>query len=1241
MPYAERDRELNVSRFEVDGMTDENQNHLSADLFSDRGIYRPGDLIHFGMVVKQAYANFAGKNIPVEATLKDPRGVTVLDKKMKVDEVGLLTLDYQTQEDSLTGGYTLNLDLLADGKRQDNLGSTEVQVMEFLPDTMKISAHLTAENPTGWVAPEKLGANIVLKNLFGTPAVNRKVSGKIVLSPRAIYFNQFPDYVFYDPLFHPKNPPKEITEDLPDQQTDQQGEAKFDFDLGRFEKATYQLNFYAQGYEANGGRSVSAENSILVSPSSYLLGYKTDGDLNFIKQNSSRSVHLIAVNNQLLKIPAHLNLQLFKKNQIATLVEKANGTYQYETTIDEIPIHKIPLDLSVKGYEYQLPTQQIGDYQLTISDADGLVLNRLSFSVVGNRVSNLQKNTELTVKLDKSEYHPGEPIHLQITAPYAGSGLITIERDRVYSYQWFTTTTNNTEQTISVPNNLVGNGYVSVTVVRDWNASEISLSPLSVRVIPFKINFGSHELKINWRLPDEVKPGETISIDYRASQPGKIAIYAVDEGILQAGNYTLPDPLGYFFQKRALQVSTTQTVDQILPKFILNRELSSVGGDENAKARQNYLNPFKRKTEQPVVFWSGIITADQQWRTVHYTIPDYFNGSLRIMAVAVADNAVGSAAQSSLVRGDFILSPMTPTTVSPDDQFEVSVNISNHLKKAEPDPISVSLQTNAGLAVIGNTSQKLLIAANQEQTAHFIVKASDHLGNAALTFTAADADHHAQIQSTISVRPATPYQISFISGQDDSKNNMLNISRKLYPDFSESTVITASGPVIFLRGLQNYLENYPYACTEQVSSKGFGYLAFNQGQNNLNQIIQTLRQRQTSEGGFLYWPGLANDHYDSRFASIYALHFLTEARDKGYLVPGELIRSGLQYLDQVVSQSPNNLEDAELQAYAIYILARNEIVPTNYLAHLQQYLEENEPDHWRTDIAGALIAASYQLLKDNKTADSLIPKYQLKLGNFQGIFNSSARDSFYTYLLAKHFPERFKALGDQVLLDMASEVANNQWNTLSSAYTLSALSSYYAHFNDAKKPLAVQEVFANKQSQSLPIQPNALTPVRFDSKAARILVENPERRRYFYQIYLAGYDRELPLQSITQGIEISREYTQDDSPITQTVKQGADITVHVKIRSINDQYYDHIAVVDLLPGGFELVPHSISGSYDYLNTREDRVIFYTSVNNRVSELTYHIKPITKGHFIVPPPFAENMYNQRVMARGKSTQITIQ
>ena len=46
----------------------------------------------------------------------------------------------------------------------------------------------------------------------------------------------------------------------------------------------------------------------------------------------------------------------------------------------------------------------------------------------------LDKNSELQVKLARTQYNTGEEIEISITAPYAGSGLITIERDKVYAH---------------------------------------------------------------------------------------------------------------------------------------------------------------------------------------------------------------------------------------------------------------------------------------------------------------------------------------------------------------------------------------------------------------------------------------------------------------------------------------------------------------------------------------------------------------------------------------------------------------------------------------------------------------------------------------------------------------------------------------------------------------------------------------------------------------------------------------
>src|SRR5690606_14285543 len=104
---------------------------------------------------------------------------------------------------------------------------------------------------------------------------------------------------FLDPLIDPKKPARVYTDTLPETETDDQGLSTFNLELNRYDKATYQLNFFAEGFEAEGGRSVTTQISSLVSPLQHLIGYKSDGDLRYIQQKTKRTIRFIAINSKL------------------------------------------------------------------------------------------------------------------------------------------------------------------------------------------------------------------------------------------------------------------------------------------------------------------------------------------------------------------------------------------------------------------------------------------------------------------------------------------------------------------------------------------------------------------------------------------------------------------------------------------------------------------------------------------------------------------------------------------------------------------------------------------------------------------------------------------------------------------------------------------------------------------------------------------------------------------------------
>jgi hypothetical protein len=74
LPIASHDRQLDFSRFDVGGERNAtNQGQLSAYLFSDRGIYRPGDQFHIGLIVRAASWARSPAGVPLQAEIVDPR----------------------------------------------------------------------------------------------------------------------------------------------------------------------------------------------------------------------------------------------------------------------------------------------------------------------------------------------------------------------------------------------------------------------------------------------------------------------------------------------------------------------------------------------------------------------------------------------------------------------------------------------------------------------------------------------------------------------------------------------------------------------------------------------------------------------------------------------------------------------------------------------------------------------------------------------------------------------------------------------------------------------------------------------------------------------------------------------------------------------------------------------------------------------------------------------------------------
>jgi alpha-2-macroglobulin len=1281
LPLDERGRTLDLSRFEVGGVeSNADRGALAAYLFSDRGIYRPGEEIHAAAIVRSQdwSRKFAG--LPLRLEITDPRGTVIRRENFAPGAAGFGEIRHPTKESSPTGTYTLAISVVRNQSYGDLIGSTTVQVRDFQPDRLRMSAGFSAQSLEGWVSPDNLEGNIHLENLFGTPAENRRIVAQMTLNPVFPSFRKFPDYRFYDPQYAREG----FSESLADTKTDSSGNATLTLNLQRFARATYRLHTVVQGFEADGGRGVTAEAAQLVSSMPFLVGYKADGDLDYLARGAPRVVDLIAIDPQARRTKAEgLKLARVETRYVSVLMRQPNGTYKYESRRKESTLEETALTIPDTGHNLKLASDAPGTFAYLVRDAAGQQLARIDYQVAGegNVTRALEKNAELELVLAKKDYAPGEEVEISIRAPYEGAGLITIERERVHAWRWFKTTTNSTVQKIKLPEGLEGNAYVSVTFVRDPGSDEIYTSPMSYGVQPFSIDVGARINPVTIEHPAKVKPGEVVTLRYGTERPSRLVLFAVDEGILQVANYATPDPLGHFFQKRALEVSTLQILDLILPEF-RHLGLSPAPGGDAAGLLGKHLNPFRRKGEKPVAFWSGILDADATLREVQYTVPDYFNGSLRVFALAVSDERVGVYDGRTLVRGDFVLSPNAPTTVTPGDEFDVSVGVSNNVEGSGTDAkVTVAIATDRGLEVVGDARQSVAIAEGHEGSARFRLRARDALGPSNMTFTAQTQSPKGsgRRQIDLSIRPATPYMTQLKAGVLGQGNRDMVLDRALYPHHRRLETGVSLLPLQFAHGFVSYLANYPYACTEQIVSQAmptvllssrpeFGYVRAEPGAD-VAGLLSELRSRQNDAGAYKLWPG--SDQV-VEFVSLYAQHLLIEAAERGQPIPPDLTGSGNNYLRAVAIRDGNNLTDERQSAYAIYLLTRQGQRMSAEIAAQRKRLTERYRDQWEQDLTAAWIAAALDLMKQDRDAERLIAPLRFNVTPASEIYyDAMTRDALLLFVIARHFPERLPKLPKETLATLAQRVNDGYYHSLSAGTTLLALDAYATAAQGEAVNLAIAEVLKNKQVRALALPQGLFPKAQFTDQASALRFGNDSDLPAYYLIEQSGFDRKAPAAAIKQGLEVLREYSDAaGKPLTQ-IAMGQQVDVHLKFRGLKGDFIGSVALVDLLPGGFELVvppqsaqtPFIESGAEDtgnaaysgwqcqiclpgtratleYADMREDRVVFYVSANPNVQEIVYRIKATNVGAYTVPPAYGEAMYDRSVVARSESSRLTV-
>ena len=1303
------------------------QKGYEAFLYTSRGVYRPGETVQLAGVVrgpKQA----TPEPLPTRIKILSPDGRIMRELRQQTHKSGACEVKIPIPDYALTGNYIAKMQI-ADRV----VGSTQFQVEEFMPDRMKVA--ITVDK-SSYKLGDELSIEVNAMNLFGPPAVGRKTQASCQLQavPFVVSDDALPPGTDVEKwrsfVFGNTRQFESQRIELGEAKTDAEGKARYQFTVPATLKAPSLLNGILTATVSEvGGRAVTASHRVVIHPYSHYVGVRraTTGE---VKINQPLRFDYVAVDDTMAVTPGRaLKLSLHKIHWNTILRQNAAGRYAYvsEPQMTEVKTYTLTSAETAQTATFT-PTSH-GEYRVRLEDIESTATAEIGFYASGwrNTPVSMEHPTRLDLVLDKPAYRPGQTAKLNIKAPFPGTLLLTVERERVLSHRTIIMKENTATVSIPVRYGYKPNVYLSATLTRTIPMDTVSqpdnkslLPARAFGVIPLKIDATRRRLSIEMSLkpdgdPQEripltdnrgkpitdgfqseavVRPNSEINIAFevhgrRSWQKYDVCIAAVDEGILALTDFQTPNPHDFFYQQRGLKTRAFDLYSGILPEIADVTDNSSTGGDGAATRRlgRKRLNTSSIRRVKPVSLWSGFVQTDGNGRgTVQFKIPQ-FNGELRLMAVAFAGADYGATEAYLTVREPIVLTPTFPRFLAGGDKIRVPVTLFNGT--GEPGEFTVTLRGSGDVQLLSastrNTSEKMpentpekpaqsptmepplhelsvetTVEAGTEAQVFFDIRAHDALGEVNFNLSAEGNTEMTQMDVKLPLRSVAPPVTKTGHGVVRAGEPVdFILPANLIAGSSEFSLTLSPFPNIAFSDSLRYLVRYPHGCLEQTTSKVFPLLYFSDLARSVEPMlaaedsvdyyitsgITKLESMLMSNNQFSYWPG---GTYVNPWGSIYASHFLVEARKAGYEVADRVYDAMLEGLKTQAKFSPDTEDknDAKkvrtniaLATYASYVLAAAGHPDRGTMHYLKNRGASGLSDYSHFQLAGA-----FALSGELETALSMLPVSVSLSFNGKGnpgwetggTFNSPIRAQAIMLDVLTEVNENHPSI--PMLVKNLSEAAadGNRWRTTQdNAFAFLALGKIMKKQADRNYNGTLKlngEHFADFDATE-----TRYTDAAWDGARIQLNIKGEGSCYYYWSAF--GIQRDSFIEEYERELQVRRRYfNKDGEELTGTFVHGDLIVSEITVKALTANL-ENVVVVDMLPTGFEIenprlesragIPWLKAQGFkpDYIDIRDDRLIFFgTFPRQRERKFYYALRAVTQGEFTLPPIAAEAMYD---------------
>jgi hypothetical protein len=911
-------------------------------LFTDRGIYRPGDTVRIKGIFREEARSGSStpSNRPVELAVNGPDGEAIQKLTPTLGAFGTFSADVKVPDSGRLGTYSLQASI--GGVRDYPEVSSDFEVAEYRAAEFKVSVQ--SDKPS-YIRGDKASWTGRGDYLFGSPMANADV--RMEVTRNETYFSppNLEGFTTDDQAFlagQAESSERSSSLQSASSKLDPKGAASVNAALTLPGQHGPELVTCEADVTDLSRQMLSGSSSAIVHPGEFYVALNAGPDF-FVKATDAVKPQVLAVDPKGLRVSGvSVTVELLQRKWSVAREEVGGGFRNNVTTVDK-SVASCTLTTGSDPASCALQPTGAGFYVLHAKATDkrgNPLASSAEVYVTGDAGDTSWGDSDqlrLGLVPDKKSYEIGQTAHILVKSPFkTAEALVTVERAGIYSQKKMTLSGPMPTIDIPVTEELRPNAFVSVLLIKPRSKAapaktgkgDIGAPSFRFGYAPIPINPEARRLKLAMKAnKTEFRPGEAIEVDVDVKdRSGKAAraevtLYAVDEGVLSLIGYKTPDPIPVFGAPRALKVATIEAREvlaRVMNPFAalgLDKGLEGGGGGGESGVRKDF--------RASAYFNPTLITDDKGHIHASFKLPDSLT-TYRLMAVAAAeDDRFGYAQEQVTTSRPLMGRPAFPRFLRAGDSLEAGVVLtSKGLPRAKVD-VEISAE---GLVVKDGPVKSIDLDANGSAELRFAIDAPK-AGPAKVRFKIKGGGAEDSVEITREVKVPQVLEAVALYGDTTTQSaEKLGDLAAIRDDAGGMTVSLSSTALVGLGGGLESLIDYPYGCTEQLVSRLIPMLPLRGMAEDYKlslpkdldravaKGVADILAHQRADGSFGLW---AESPEGNPWVTAYALWGLSTAKRQQVTVPQPALDSATRYLREALPQME---KEGNLFASAPFIL---------------------------------------------------------------------------------------------------------------------------------------------------------------------------------------------------------------------------------------------------------------------------------------------------------------------------------